>query len=120
MSQDRSAIEALRLLHASIEARLKKNDDYRVKLVLDRVLAELTQSHLPLVQQLQAQAAAGMVVQQRPAQAPASDSSGSSNADLVDKRMVESEARRVAHGIVRRINGEGESQVDAQGWFRDP
>ncbi len=38
----------------------------------------------------------------------------------VTKRMIESEARRVAHGIVRRINGEGESQVDAQGWFRDP
>jgi hypothetical protein len=83
MDQDQSALEGLRLLHTSIEARLKKNDDYRVKLVLDRALAELTQSHLPLLQQLQAQAAAGMVVQQRPAQAPASDSSGSSNADPV-------------------------------------
>jgi hypothetical protein len=68
MNQDQSALEGLRLLHASIEARLKKNEDYRVKLVLDRALAELTQSP---VQQLQAQAAAGMVVQQSPAPAPA-------------------------------------------------
>ncbi len=71
MSQDQSAWEGLRLLHTSIEARLKKNEDYRVKLVLDRALAELTRSSLPTVQHLQAQAPVGMVVQQSPAPAPA-------------------------------------------------
>jgi hypothetical protein len=82
MSQDPSATEALRLLHTSIDARLRKNEDYRVKLVLDRALAELARSNLPVVQQLQAQAAVGMVLQPQ-SPAPVSDSPSSLNADPI-------------------------------------
>lgn len=66
-----SALEALRLLRTSIEARLQKNEDFRVLTALDRALADLSPSNLPKVQQPQAQAGATSNVQRTPAQAPA-------------------------------------------------